>query len=151
MMLVDHVIASFHKTTTGYVRGAGIERSCLTAAAAQREVADRRGWARVLRLDFHGLGRRCHQYSQDTHCHLLWFFSKFLQEHEGITTPSPLPGQAALRGESGCSSRKALPRKSRAEVFDAIHDTLLDDDGRRSVVIIAAGLGCGGTRLRDTW
>ena len=31
-----------------------------------------------------------------------------------ITTPSPLPGQAALRGESGCSPRKALPGPSSA-------------------------------------
>ena len=33
----------------------------------------------------------------------------FCHNHEAITTPSPLPGQAALRGESGCSLRKALP------------------------------------------
>ena len=30
---------------------------------------------------------------------------KTLHEHEAITTPSPMPGQAALRRESGCSHR----------------------------------------------
>ena len=52
----------------------------------------------------------CHRYSQDTHYH---FFCghvlMFCHNHEAITTPSPLPGQAALWGESGCSTRKALP------------------------------------------
>ena len=38
----------------------------------------------------------------------------FCHNHEAITTPSPLPGQAALRRESGCSPRKALPAPSSA-------------------------------------
>ena len=33
--------------------------------------------------------------------------------HEAITTVSPLPGQAALREESGCSPRNALPGPGR--------------------------------------
>ena len=57
-------------------------------------------------------------------------FFDTLHEYEAITTLSPIPGQAALRGGSGCSTRKALPGKRRVEVFFAIHDTirLLDDD-----------------------
>ena len=41
-----------------------------------------------------------------------------------------MPGQAALRGGSGCSPRKALPGKRRADVLYAIQDTkrMLDDD-----------------------
>ena len=36
----------------------------------------------------------------------------FCHNHEAITTLSPLPGQGALREESGCSTRKALPGPS---------------------------------------
>ena len=42
----------------------------------------------------------------------------FCHNHEAVTTPSPVPGQAALRGKSGCSLRKALPGKRRIELFD---------------------------------
>ena len=58
-----------------------------------------------------------------------WCFDTF-HNHEAITTLSPMPGQAALREESGCSPRKALPGKRRADVLCAIQDTkrLLDDD-----------------------
>ena len=38
-----------------------------------------------------------------------WCFFDTLHEYEAVTTPSPTPGQAALRGESGCSPRMALP------------------------------------------
>ena len=34
------------------------------------------------------------------------------REYEAVTTLSPMPGQAALRGVSGCSPRKALPGPS---------------------------------------
>ena len=52
--------------------------------------------------------------------HIITFFGgrvlMFCHNHEAITTPSPLPGQAALRGESGCSPRKALPGPSSARL-----------------------------------
>ena len=41
-------------------------------------------------------------------CISVLFFDT-LHEYEAITTLSQMPGQAALRGESGCSTRKALP------------------------------------------
>ena len=77
----------------------------------------------TLRLDHCGFGSRDQLCSQDT----FWFhFSVFvdpLHEHKGITTSSPMPGEAALPGESDCSPRKALPGKCRAEILYAIHDT----------------------------
>ena len=58
----------------------------------------------ALGLELRHFGSRCHRYSQDTHHH--YFCERvlmFCHSHEAITTPSPLPGQAALREESGCS------------------------------------------------
>ena len=43
-----------------------------------------------------------------THIGCLSVFFDTLHEYEAITTLSPMPGQAALRGESGCSPWKAL-------------------------------------------
>ena len=45
----------------------------------------------------------------------------FCHNHKANTTLSPLPGQAALRGESGCSHQKVLPGKRRIEFFDVFH------------------------------
>ena len=44
-----------------------------------------------------------------THIGCILVFFDSLHEYEAITTPSPMTGQAARRGESGCSSWKALP------------------------------------------
>ena len=72
------------------------------------QVAARRGCAGVFRLDHYGFGSRYQLCSPETH---RLHFSVFdtLHEYEVITTLSPMPGQAALRRESGCSHRKALP------------------------------------------
>ena len=77
------------------------------------QVAERRGYAGALRLDHHGFGSLCQLCSQDTHW--LHYFSAFLttlHEYEAIKTFLPMPGQATLRGESGCSLPKALPGPS---------------------------------------
>ena len=73
------------------------------------QVGERRGCAGALRLDHYAFGSRCQLCSQDTHwLHFSVFFNT-LHECEAITTLSPMPGQAALWRESGCSPRKALP------------------------------------------
>ena len=74
------------------------------------QVGERRGCAGALRLDHHGFGSRCQLCSQDTHW-LHFSVLDTLHEYEAITTLSSMPGQAALREESGCSHRKALPRQ----------------------------------------
>ena len=90
-----------------------------------------------------------------THTGCISLFFDTLHEFEAITTLSPIPGQAALWGESGCSTRKALPGKRRAEVFFAIHDTTQAAGRRRSGLLgdDAAWLSllqvwCVGTRSR---
>ena len=79
-----------------------------------------------------------------THIGCISLFSDTLHEYEAITTLSPMPGQAALREESGCSTRKALPGKRRADVFCAIQDTkrLLDDDAVGCWVTTQRGYHC---------
>ena len=56
-------------------------------------------------------------------------FSDVLHAYEATTALSRLPGQVALRGESGCSPRKALPGLRRIELFDVYH--LVFDAGPR--------------------
>ena len=46
---------------------------------------------------------------RETHIGCILVFFDTLHEYEAITTLSPMTGQAALRGDSGCSPRKALP------------------------------------------
>ena len=79
-------------------------------------------------------GRRCHQYSQDTHYH---FFCgrvlMFCRNHEAITTPSPLPGQAALRGEWLLHPEGI----ARAEFFCAFHFIVVPVGGCCCVSIIS--------------
>ena len=73
------------------------------------QVAERRGCAGALRLDHLGFGSRCQLCSKDTHWLHFGAFFDTLHEYEAIATLSQIPGQAALRGVSGCSPRKALP------------------------------------------
>ena len=91
----------------------------------------RRCCAAALRRQHCGFGSHCQLCSQDTHWLHFSVFVDALHNHEAVTTPSPLPGQAALRGESGCSSRKALPGPRSSA-----------PGRRRSVAIIAVGQGC---------
>ena len=49
----------------------------------------------------------------------------FLHEHEAIATPSPIPGEVALRGESCCSHQKALPGLHRIEFISVFCFKLL--------------------------
>ena len=81
-------------------------------AAAQRhprhhQVLNGDAGSGALRLDHCGFGCRCELCSQDTHWLHFIVFVDALHNHKATTTPSPLPGQAALRGESGCSPFKA--------------------------------------------
>ena len=74
------------------------DEAALGASAAQRhprhrQVVERRGPRHTLALCF-------------------VVFDAF-HDHEGTTTLSPMPGQVALRRESGCSARKALPGAGR--------------------------------------
>ena len=105
----------------------------------------------ALGLELRRFGSRCHRYLQDTHHHYFCERSlMFCHNHEAITTPSPLPGQAALRGKSGCSTRKALPWQIKAKVFCAIHDTttLLNDDAVWLSLLQVLGVGASS---QDTW
>ena len=70
----------------------------------------------------------------------------FCHNHEAITTPSLIPGQAALR-ESGCSSPEGT---ARAEFFCAFHDTttLLNDDAVWLSLLQVLGVGAS---PQDTW
>ena len=72
---------------------------------------------------------------QDTH--LLCLFFVLFDDHEGITTPSS--GRAALRGESGCSLRKAPPWAAAPATRSA-----------GSADIVAEGLGSGNALSRHT-
>ena len=111
--LAAHVISN-HETC--HVQSEWEEMLCLdVAAAAQRhrrhhQVVERLCCAGALRLHHCGFGCRCQLCLSDTHWLHFSVFVDALYNHEAMTTPSPLPGQAALRGESGCSTRKALPR-----------------------------------------
>ena len=90
-------------------RRSGRRRLCLDGAAAaqlhpgHQRVAERRRWALV------GVVTGARKTLIATSC--ACFFLIFLRGHEAITTSSPITGQVALRGESGCSPRKALPGK----------------------------------------
>ena len=103
------------------------------AAAARHhpprcQVAERRRWVWV------GVVTR----SRKTH--IITFFGgrvlMFCYNHEAITTPSPLPGQAALRGESGCSPGST----AWAEFFCAFH-FIVEPVGGCCCVSIIAGPG----------
>ena len=71
----------------------------------------------------------------------------FCHNHEAITTPSPLPGQAALRG-----GEWLLPPEgtARAGFFCAFHDTttLLNDDAVWLSLLQVLGVGASS---QDTW
>ena len=90
------------------------ETLCLDGAAVAQHhprhhrVAERRRWAWVGVVT----GTR------ETQCAS---FLIFIHEHEAITTPSPIPGQVALRQESGYSPRKALPGLRCIELFGVFH------------------------------
>ena len=64
-------------------------------------------------------------------------FRCFCHNHEAITTPSPLPQQAALREESGCSPPEGT---ARAEFFCVFH-FIVEPLGGCCCVSIIAGLG----------
>ena len=74
----------------------------------------------------------------------------FCHNHEAITAPPPLLGQAALQRESGCSPQKSLPEKNKAAVFCAIHDatTLLNDNAVCLSLLQFLGVG---SSSQDTW
>ena len=62
------------------------------------QVVERRCCAVALRLHHCGFGSRCQLRLQDTHW-LHFSVLTLLHEYEAISTLSPMPGQAALRGE----------------------------------------------------
>ena len=91
----------------------------------------------ALRLGHCGFGCRCQLCSQETHWLHFSVFVDALHNLEAVTTPSPLPGWAALRGESGCSPRKVCPGRVFLFVFHFIVEPL----GGCCCVSIIAGPG----------
>ena len=122
-MLVGHETARNHRVAERRVC-AGAEQLQCDVIGRHHQVAERRGCAGAVLQQCDVFGRQLNGkaapelltwinvalasvfFVPTRHTFTLFIFVLF-DDHEGITTPSS--GRAALRGESGCSPRKAPP------------------------------------------